>query len=307
MDINDDFMTTTLALKDDYEGTVVATLVSAKQNSSHQKSVLYIHGYVDYFFQTHTAEAFLEAGYNFYAVDLRKHGRSLMEHQHPNYCRDIREYYEEITLSIEMIKERSSEPLYLLGHSTGGLIASNYMIEGDARSQIEALILNSPFLEIKFPHILKRPLYFISEGMHRLDVFAKVPEMFSAVYGKSVHKDFYGEWDYDLTWKPIHGFDIYYSWMAAIIRAQYRLHGVHMEVPILLMHAERSSNKKQYSEEAKRSDTVLVVKDMRRLGVNLGKNVTLIAVNDGMHDLFLSKFEVRTSAFTQMFSWLQCH
>jgi alpha-beta hydrolase superfamily lysophospholipase len=41
------------------------------------------------------ADTFINAGYNFYALDLRKYGRSLMDHQHPNLCKDVFEYFEE--------------------------------------------------------------------------------------------------------------------------------------------------------------------------------------------------------------------
>ena len=42
----------------------------------HPRAVLYLHGRNDYFFQTHLAQAFLDAGYEFYALDLRACGRS---------------------------------------------------------------------------------------------------------------------------------------------------------------------------------------------------------------------------------------
>jgi len=307
MHIVDDFTETILELSDDYEGKVVATLVGAKSNRANQKSVLYLHGYVDYFFQAHLAEAFVNKGYNFYGLDLRKHGRSLLPHQHKNYYQNIEEFYEEITLSIKMIKEQSSEELYFLGHSTGALIASNYMLNGTSRREIKALMLNSPFLEIRFPHILRRPLFILSTMVSSVSPYTKFPEMFSPIYGKSVHKDFDGEWDYNLAWKPIKGFDLYHAWMSAIISAQERLRQAKIEVPILVMHAERSLNMKQYRTEAKRVDSVLVVEDMVKIGSQLGDEVTLLSVKDGMHDLFLSQPDVREFVLSKMLTWLECH
>ena len=60
-------------------------------------AVLYVHGFADYFFQRHMAERFAAEGYAFYALDLRKHGRSLRPHQHPNFCKSVTEYYADIT------------------------------------------------------------------------------------------------------------------------------------------------------------------------------------------------------------------
>ena len=39
--------------------------------------MLYLHGWNDYFFQTHLADAFAALGFDFYALDLRRYGRSL--------------------------------------------------------------------------------------------------------------------------------------------------------------------------------------------------------------------------------------
>ncbi len=44
-----------------------------KSPQNTQKAVLYIHGFIDYFFQTEMAEQFNQHGYDFYALDLRKY------------------------------------------------------------------------------------------------------------------------------------------------------------------------------------------------------------------------------------------
>lgn len=146
MDIGQ-FREQTLEMEDDYEGRVIATLIHSPENEGGRSAVLYLHGFNDYFFQAHVAEKFNENGYDFYALDLRKYGRSLLPHQHPNYCRDIKEYYEEIDRSLEIIQEETDKEIILLGHSTGGLIAASYLNDGTYRNQIDKLILNSPFLD----------------------------------------------------------------------------------------------------------------------------------------------------------------
>src|SRR5690554_4479848 len=105
MDINKDYTTQTINLKPDYEGEVTATLIASKANVGNRKSVLYLHGFVDYFFHAHLGEEFNTNDYDFYALDLRKYGRSLLEHQHPNYCRHIEEYFEEISIAIRQLYE----------------------------------------------------------------------------------------------------------------------------------------------------------------------------------------------------------
>ena len=66
---------TTLNFPDDFEGAVTATLVWKKADTATKKAVLYIHGFIDYFFQTEMAEQFNQHGFDFYALDLRKYGR----------------------------------------------------------------------------------------------------------------------------------------------------------------------------------------------------------------------------------------
>ena len=87
--------------------------------------MLYVHGFVDYFFQTHLADFFVERGWDFYALDLRKYGRSLLAHQTPNFSRSLTEYYPELDEAARIIREVDGhDQLLVAGHSTGGLITS---------------------------------------------------------------------------------------------------------------------------------------------------------------------------------------
>ena len=76
-DILPGFQSETIALRPDYEGDVVATLVVRRAPVSTRRVVLYVHGYCDYFFNAELADRYNAEGVDFYAVDLRKYGRSL--------------------------------------------------------------------------------------------------------------------------------------------------------------------------------------------------------------------------------------
>ena len=56
----------------------MATLVQPACRAAHHRAVLHVHGFADYFFQTVAADCWVERGYDFYALDLRKYGRSLL-------------------------------------------------------------------------------------------------------------------------------------------------------------------------------------------------------------------------------------
>ena len=104
------------------------------RSSPLSRAVLYVHGWIDYFFQAHVADAFNEQGWDFYAIDLHRYGRSLRPGNRPNYCRNLAEYDEELTTAIDIVKlEDEHETLLLMGHSTGGLITALYADRG-ARS-----------------------------------------------------------------------------------------------------------------------------------------------------------------------------
>src|SRR5438094_8278837 len=133
------FETLELAFADDYDGVVAATLVRLPVANAERGAVLYIHGFSDYFFQRHMAERFAAEGYAFYALDLRKYGRSLRPHQHANFCKSLPAYYADIDAAIELI----GGPLLLAGHSMGGLVAALYAHEGKRRDEVQALWLNS--------------------------------------------------------------------------------------------------------------------------------------------------------------------
>ena len=140
-----EYETTVFALEKDAVGPNRAILLHArttKTDGPFYKALLYIHGYSDYYFQyvnnrhlgknshaifssDHVCVKFLEQGYDFFALDLRKCGRSIISPEHDryrHYFTDIHEYDEEITLSIEhIINEAKSKPKKLIfyGHSTG--------------------------------------------------------------------------------------------------------------------------------------------------------------------------------------------
>lgn len=303
MNLTKDFTSQTLELKPDYEGEAIAVLTSSNFNTGNRKSVLYLHGYIDYFFHPHLGEQFNKNDFDFYAIDLRKYGRALLEHQHPNYCKDIEEYFEEISIAIREIKSKSSA-VFMLAHSTGGLIASSYMNDGQEKNLVDGLILNSPFLDFNQTKFEKSMSLFAAKSISKLSDFAKIEGVLSPAYGESVHKDFYGEWDFNLAWKPIKGFPTYFKWLVAIDIAQKKLANSNITVPVLVMHASGSLKMSKYSKEAMSNDIVLNIEDIKRVGKKLGKEVTLLKIDNAQHDIFLSAQEVREIGFKKMFSWL---
>jgi alpha-beta hydrolase superfamily lysophospholipase len=304
MDLQTDFNYYTLQLASDYEGEVTATLISSKENQGRKKAVLHIHGFIDYFFHPHVAEQFIQHDFDFYALDLRKYGRSLLPHQHPNYCKDLEEYFEEISIALRIISENQSTDITLLGHSTGGLIACNYMNDGAERKLVKNLVLNSPFLNFNLPKPVKKAGLVLAKFSSQAMPYGKLEGALPPSYPESLHKDFHGEWDFNLAWKPIKGFPTFFKWLLAINRGQKKLKKSAIAVPVLLLHSHQSKRIVKFNEQAHSADIVLNVEHMKSLGPKLGSTITLKEIHNGMHDLFLSQKEVREKAFKEMFGWL---
>ncbi|NTU83752.1 MAG: alpha/beta hydrolase [Chloroflexales bacterium] len=303
-DVLDGFEAAMIHLPDAFDGPADATLVRRPAPQPSGRAVLYLHGFIDYFFQAHMAQAYNEHGYDFYALDLRRYGRSLRPHQRPNFCKDLREYYAEIDRAIDAVRAEGHGWLLLNGHSTGGLTGALYAHEGARRDQISALFLNSPFVDLNVTPAQRAQAAVIA----RLGgVLPTLPlgGAVSPLYVQSVHRDYHGEWAFNTIWKPIEGFPAYSGWLRAIVQGQRRLQaGLAVACPVLLMHSARSHVGKAWCDEFTRADCVLNVEHMRRYGPRLGRDVSLVGVEGGLHDLVLSPAPVREQVFAELFAWL---
>ncbi len=299
----------TFQLKPDYEGEVVATLIEKKTEKPSKKALLYIHGFNDYFFQDHFADRANGLGLNFYALELRKYGRSILPHQKPNDFRKVREYFEEIDKAVDFIrKKEKNEKLVLVGHSTGGLIAALYAHDHRKDGLIDALILNSPFFEFNVPAFLKKT--FVPLMVSLAGPFPGLPSPvgLDKGYGYSLHKSHNGEWDFDLKLKPDAGFTIHASWIKGIYTAQRELQqGLDIACPVLVMYSAKSVKPGNYRPEMQHADAVLNVKDIELFSHRIGKKVERAAFEGGVHDLLLSEKPVREKVFQKMESFLKKH
>ena len=70
-------------------------------------AVLAVHGYTDYFFHTSLADHFAGRGFAFYALDLRKCGRSSRIGLTPHFTTDLARYDRELNRALEIIGEET--------------------------------------------------------------------------------------------------------------------------------------------------------------------------------------------------------
>lgn len=296
----------TIDLGRDDEGPVVATLIRRRAERPSRRAVLYVHGYNDYFFQTHLADFFAERGWDFYALDLRKYGRSLLPHQTPNFTRSLTDYYPELDEAARIIRSQDGhDQLLVAGHSTGGLLTSLWAHSRQGQGLVDGLFLNSPFFDFNVPWLVKGPLMTTVLGLSRKTPYRKVPTAELGLYGQSLHSDHRGEWTYDLTWKPVVGFPITAGWLRAIRHGQKRLRaGLGIDVPILVACSTRTFRGKAWHDDVRASDAVLDVDHIVRWAPGLGPKVTITRIDGGVHDLTLSGPDVRAEVFRELGHWV---
>ncbi|TCO56841.1 alpha-beta hydrolase superfamily lysophospholipase [Actinocrispum wychmicini] len=286
----------------------VATLVRLPADQATKGAILYVHGFADYFFQRHVAEHFTARGYDFYAVDLRHYGRSLRDGDTPNFVTDIGEHFEELDAAVDKIHEDGHTKLVVMAHSTGGLITPLWL---DARKdlQVDALVLNSPWFELAEPAAARTVGTALIKAVGKFAPKLKLRDGLGSVYGQTIHRDHHGEWDFDLRMKPLAAFPVLAGWLRAIRIGHAKLQrGLNVTVPVLVLHSNRSLlHAKAWSREAMAADTVLDVADMVKYAPRLGPDVTVVEIQDGLHDLFLSAEPVRAKALAEVDTWLEAH
>ena len=291
----------------DDEGPLVATLVSRPARKPTSRAVLFLHGYVDYFFHTHVADALVDLGFDFYALDLRRSGRSLRPGQTPYYMDSVEEYFEEIDAAVDIIRRVDGhDTLVMLAHSTGGLTAALWAHDRRRDGLLDALVLNSPFLDFAGGPLARATVLPALLLLGRFRPRAHLARRSSGVYGRSLHVSRDGAWDYNLDWKPIGSLPPRAGWVRAARLAQRRVHaGLAIDVPILVACSTGSYLKGVWNERASRNDTVLDTNLIARWAPMLGRHVTVTRVDGGLHDLTLSEVGVRRVLSDRFRRWVE--
>ena len=286
------------------DGPAVATLVS---HASGPRAVLYVHGFCDYFFHTELAGHFAKAGWSVHGLDLRRYGRSLRDHQLPNFVTDLAEYHPELDLAYDLLVAEGAGDVVVAGHSTGGLIVSLW---ADARRRAGkpapgALVLNSPWLDHWGPRWQRTVGTRVLQAVGAARPELVIPRTVSGVYSQSLHRDRRGEWLFDSDWKPDTSFPVRTGWLRAIRKGHAAVHrGIEVGAPALVLASDVSAAVREWDDVATRSDIVLDVQQIARWAPRLGSRVTLSRIEGALHDVYLSARPVRERAYDVTLRWL---
>lgn len=288
----------------------VATLVRRVERDASRPAILYIHGWNDYFFQTHLSDFFARIGYEFYALDLRRYGRSLREGQLGGYVTDLADYDDEIDQARELILAEGHSHLVLHGHSTGGLVACNHVAKRQGR--YDALVLNSPWLDMhNMPWVraLARTVPMFAARTPTRILPGNSAEIGPGLYARSLHTSYGGEWDYDLALKSsVETYAIRAAWLNAVLKAQGAVaRGLAIDCPVLVCAAATSALPRTLTDAVFSNDIVLDADALSANAVRLGPLVTVARIPNGMHDLALSREAARGEYFATVETWLRAY
>lgn len=317
--LGEPFEQLTLPLGEDAEGPLVATLVRSIADGSlfselfgdrrplHDVDVLYVHGWSDYFFQRSLAQYWTDRGADFYALDLRKYGRSLRPGQTPGYITDLSTYDEDIAAALAAmgrpLQDASSRRLVLVGHSTGGLTLSLWASRHPGVAA--AVVLNSPWLEFQLSAVTRAAVAPMVGLQARLRPLDTLPQVDLGFYSRAQREARGSDLDVNPEWRPEQTMAVHHGWLNAILAGHAHVAaGLSIDAPVCVLISKTSAVPTRWSDELTRADTVLVVDDIARAALKLGESVTVERIPGALHDIFLSRADARDIAYERLDRWV---
>jgi alpha-beta hydrolase superfamily lysophospholipase len=275
------------------------------------RAVLFLHGWSDYFFNKELAEFWTGSGFQFFALDLHNHGRSLRPETPGGYVADLADYDAEITRAFGIIGSLAPNgaappAVTLMGHSTGGLVAALWASRHPGVAS--QLILNSPWLEMHGSPAVRRatrtllgPLAWL-----RPESVIRLPER--GFYWRSISSSAEGEWTLDDAFRPPQAFPVRAGWLSAVLAGQARVaRGLNLDIPVLVLISGASANGMVWRESMRSTDAVLDVNTIALRSLGLGRSVTLERIDGALHDVFLSAPKVRQDAYARLARWVRAY
>jgi len=305
--LGEPYLAETIGLPPDDEGAVVATLVVRRAATPTGRAVLHVHGFADYFFHTAYAEWWTDRGYDFYALDLRKYGRSLRPHQTPNYVTDLREYFPDLDAAWQRATERDGhDHVVISAHSTGGLITALWA--NQRKPPLAGMVLNSPWLDMQGGLLVRTLGTTVLKRIGARRPRREIPRRVDGLYNRGLHAEHEGEWDFNLEWKPIESWPVYAGWLRAIRVGHDELHrGLEVGCPVLVLSSGETRRPKEMGDDVHGYDIVLDVPQIRRWAVALGRHITYVAIDGARHDVVLSLPEARAQVYAELDRWVTAY
>jgi alpha-beta hydrolase superfamily lysophospholipase len=193
--------------------------------------LLFVHGLAEHTGRyLHVLDHFAKAGFDCWAHDYRGHGRSPGPRVHVSH---FDEFLTDLAAARRLVtKARPELPLFLIGHSQGGLIV---LREALAHPQgLEGVVVSSPFLGVHPNAAPPAPLHvvanIVSTFMPKM-MFSKVAEPSALSRDPSVPEAYVAD--------PLVSTTVSARWFTSVLTAQTDTHAraVTLSIPALVMQS----------------------------------------------------------------------
>lgn len=149
-------------------GLKIATR-SWQPDGSPQAVMILIHGFNAHSgYMTWPGEQLSANGFACYALDLRGRGNSEGERF---YVEEFSDYLTDVNTLVDIARsENPGLPIYVLGHSAGGVIATSYVFEH--QDEISGLVCESFAFDVGLPHLVQLALQGVGYLAPHVHVFS---------------------------------------------------------------------------------------------------------------------------------------
>src|SRR5699024_5256501 len=182
-------------------------------------------------------------------------------------------------------------------------------LDRGALAPVAGLLLDSPWFQLDVPDRARPLLDGVIRALGAARPFYRLPLPTSDRYVKSTHVDHDGDFDFDLTLKPMGGVGVRPGWLAAIRRGHRALQsGLDLPLPVLMLRSTASTVGRRDRTVPVDVDTDLIldVRSMQRFVDRVSEDVTDIGIPGARHDVFLSRPDVLDVVFGHLGRAARC-
>ena len=261
------------------DGTLLNEMVWPAPSA--RATVALLHGYGEHIARyDHVAKAFVAAGITVYGCDLRGHGTSAGVRGHVDR---FSEYLDDAAALIARAR-LAGGPLFVLGHSNGGLIATSYVLQHP--EHITGLVLSSPFFGLK----LAVPGVKVWAGRMASNIYPtlKIP---SGLHGVDVSRDPAIQKDYDSD--PLNNKNATARWFTETMAAQQAVfeNAPSLRLPVLVLHGA--------------ADKIADPERTRAVASRFGSPDKTVTMLPGQyHEIFNEPEEDRVQTIAKVVDWI---
>ena len=200
-------------------------------------------------------------------------------------------------------------------HNAAAVFTSNRVVAAPvlwsrqviADGRVDAVVLNAPWLEFQLG-AARAAITPVVELQARLRPMEAAPQVDLGFYTRAQREvaDPDDPVEVNPLWRPEQAMTVHAAWLRAVLAGHAAVsRGLNIEAPICVLLSARSALPTRWSDELTSADSVLVVDDIARAALKLGRSVTVERIDGALHDVFLSRPDARADAYARLDRWVR--